>query len=83
MRLLGESVQKSADAVVNHLEEDGGIGGVIALDQKGNGQYRIILILVLTEFTAAFAINCSGMYRGIIRKDGIPLTAIFKDDILQ
>ncbi|KAG8768242.1 hypothetical protein FRC20_007680, partial [Serendipita sp. 405] len=48
MKLLGESVQDAADDVVNHLRENGGIGGVIALDKKGN---------------IAFAINCSGMYR--------------------
>ncbi|KAG8776612.1 hypothetical protein FRC15_011872 [Serendipita sp. 397] len=68
MKLLGESVQDAADDVVNHLQEDGGIGGVIALDKKGN---------------IAFAINCSGMYRGLIKDDGIPLTAIFKEDILD
>ncbi|KAG8827830.1 hypothetical protein FRC17_007709 [Serendipita sp. 399] len=68
MKLLGESVQDAADNVVNHLQEDGGIGGVIALDMEGN---------------VAFALNCNGMYRGLIKDDGIPLTAIFNDDVLD
>lgn len=38
MKLLGESVQRSADVVVEQLEKDGGIGGIIALDSKGNGK---------------------------------------------
>ena len=37
--------------------------------------------LALTGETAvAFSLNCSGMYRGVIRGDGVPLTAIFFDE---
>ncbi|CCA71649.1 related to asparaginase 2 [Serendipita indica DSM 11827] len=68
VKLLGESLQKASDNVVQHLEEDGGVGGVIALDSKG---------------TIVFALNCSGMFRGLIRDDGRPLTAIFKEDVLS
>ena len=25
-------------------------------------------------------LNCPGMYRGVIREDGVPQTAIFKDE---
>jgi hypothetical protein len=39
--------------------------------------------LSLMLFLAAFSLNCSGMYRGIIRADGVPLTAIFRDDPLE
>ncbi|KAF7315308.1 hypothetical protein MIND_00045300 [Mycena indigotica] len=68
VRYLGESLQKAADYAVNELRENGGIGGIIALDNQKN---------------AVFALNCPGMYRGIIREDGVPLTAIFDDDILE
>ncbi|PVG03159.1 L-asparaginase [Serendipita vermifera] len=68
MKLLGESMKRAANNVVADLQRDGGIGGVVAVDTKGN---------------VAFGINCSGMYRGYIKKDGKPLTAIFKDDVLD
>jgi beta-aspartyl-peptidase (threonine type) len=29
------------------------------------------------------ALNCPGMYRGVIYKDGVPKTAIFADDELE
>lgn len=28
-------------------------------------------------------LNCEGMYRGVIREDGVPKTAIFADDKLE
>lgn len=31
----------------------------------------------------ALNLNCTGMYRGLIRKDGVPMTAIFNDDVLE
>jgi len=34
-------------------------------------------------FTVAMPLNCPGMYRGLIREDGIPKTAIFADDVLD
>jgi hypothetical protein len=30
----------------------------------------------------ALSMNCSGMYRGVIRPNGVPLTAIFSDEQL-
>jgi hypothetical protein len=39
MKLLGESVDCAARTVVNDLERDGGIGGVVAVDGKGNGGF--------------------------------------------
>ncbi|KAJ7928642.1 asparaginase [Mycena leptocephala] len=68
IRYLGESLEKAAEYAVEELHQHGGIGGVIALDNMGN---------------VAMPLNCPGMYRGIIRKDGVPLTAIFDDDILE
>lgn len=68
MRYLNESVRKAAKHCVEELRQDGGIGGVIALDNKGN---------------VAMPLNCSGMYRGVVREDGKPKTAIFDDDILD
>ncbi len=50
------------------LADNDGLGGVIALDNEGN---------------FALSLNSTGMYRGVIRHDGRPLTAIFDDDELQ
>lgn len=33
--------------------------------------------------SVALPLNCDGMYRGVIRPDGVPLTAIFSDDELS
>lgn len=41
MKLLNEKVSKAASRVVTNLEKEGGIGGVIALDSKGNGKLFI------------------------------------------
>ncbi|KAI0790695.1 nucleophile aminohydrolase [Abortiporus biennis] len=68
MKYLHESVNESAKQCVEELRKDGGIGGVIALDNKGN---------------VAMPLNCSGMYRGVIKSDGVPKTAIFDDDELD
>jgi beta-aspartyl-peptidase (threonine type) len=38
MKLKGQTVKDAADEVVANLERDGGIGGVIALDLRGNGK---------------------------------------------
>ncbi|KAI0344637.1 asparaginase [Trametopsis cervina] len=68
MRYLNESLHKATEHCVEELRKDGGLGGVIALDNKGN---------------VAMPLNCSGMYRGVIKADGIPKTAIFDDDELD
>ncbi|EIN11455.1 asparaginase [Punctularia strigosozonata HHB-11173 SS5] len=68
MQFLNESVDKAARHAVEDLRKDGGIGGVIALDEEGN---------------VAMPLNCSGMYRGIIREDGVPKAAIFDDEELS
>ncbi|KAF8218327.1 nucleophile aminohydrolase [Mycena galopus ATCC 62051] len=68
VKFLGKSLDKAAKYAVEELRQNGGIGGVIAVDNLGN-------------FAAPF--NCPGMYRGVIKKDGIPLTAIFDDDVLE
>lgn len=38
MRYLGESVRKAGRYVVEELRADAGVGGLIALDDRGNGQ---------------------------------------------
>jgi beta-aspartyl-peptidase (threonine type) len=38
MQYLGESVHQAARSVVEALRRDGGAGGVIALDNQGNGE---------------------------------------------
>ncbi|KAF9047298.1 asparaginase [Panaeolus papilionaceus] len=68
VQYLGESLQQAASQAVQELYEGGGLGGVIALDRDGN---------------VAMPLNCSGMYRGVIREDGVPKTAIFSDDVLS
>lgn len=85
MKLLGESTQQAADNVVDHLAQDGGIGGVIALDNKGKGGVPFSSPSYSQSHgtLVVFSLNCSGMYRGYIKADGKPLTAIFKEDILE
>ncbi|KAF9245061.1 nucleophile aminohydrolase [Melanogaster broomeanus] len=68
MQYLDEPLHKAAQQVVDDLYEDGGLGGIIALDLNGN---------------VALPLNCSGMYRGVIRPDGVPMTAIFNDEELS
>ncbi|KZS98404.1 asparaginase [Sistotremastrum niveocremeum HHB9708] len=67
MKYLGESLEKATSAVVEDLKLNGGLGGLIAVNQDGQ---------------VALPLNCSGMYRGVIRTDGVPKTAIFDDEIL-
>ncbi|KAI0633742.1 asparaginase [Trametes polyzona] len=68
MKYLREPVQRAAKECVEELRRDGGVGGVIALDNAGH---------------VAMPLNCSGMYRGVVREDGVPKTAIFDDDELE
>ncbi|EIW63441.1 asparaginase [Trametes versicolor FP-101664 SS1] len=68
MKYLHEPVERAAKVCVEELRRDGGVGGVIALDNAGN---------------VAMPLNCSGMYRGVVREDGVPKTAIFDDDELD
>ncbi|KAK7472857.1 hypothetical protein VKT23_000965 [Stygiomarasmius scandens] len=67
VKFLGESIEAAASIAVNDLAKDGGVGGVIVLDNEGN---------------VTLPLNCEGMYRGVIREDGEPKTAIFRDDVL-
>jgi beta-aspartyl-peptidase (threonine type) len=62
MRLLGESAQAAADAVIAEVGELGGDGGVIVAAPDG---------------TTAFAFNTPGMYRGRADSAGLREVAIF------
>lgn len=65
MEYQGVSLANAAEEVVmRKLKDVGGRGGVIALDAKGN---------------VAMPFNSEGMYRGVIRADGKPWTAIRKE----
>ncbi|KAH0827436.1 nucleophile aminohydrolase [Lanmaoa asiatica] len=68
MQYLDETLEEAAQHVVDDLFRLGGIGGIIAVDRQGS---------------VALPLNCEGMYRGVIRPDGVPLTAIFLDDELS
>lgn len=43
MRYLQESVDEAAKHCVEELRQNGGIGGVIALDSEGNGTPQFIV----------------------------------------
>lgn len=61
-----ESLADSADTVVNKLlADEGGDGGVIALDANGN---------------IAMPFNTSGMYRASVDRDGNVSVKIYRDD---
>jgi len=67
VRFKGESIKAASEACVEDLRGNGGTGGVIVLDERGN---------------YAMPLNCEGMYRGVITEDGHPKVAIFYDDPL-
>ena len=86
VKLLHEPLKKAAQQAVDDLRKDGGLGGVVALDRNGNGKKTILRTPPLTHLslsTVAMPMNSSGMYRGVIREDGVPKTAIFFDDVLS
>lgn len=87
MQYLDEPLGEAAQHVVDDLFKDGGMGGIIAVDRQGNGKRSCTLSNTLeTDHFAgpvALPLNCDGMYRGVIRPDGVPLTAIFFDDELS
>ena len=62
MRLLGESAQVAADAVIAEVGELGGDGGVIVAGADGS---------------AVFSFNTSGMYRARADSSGLSEAAIF------
>ena len=65
MKYKGQSVQEAAGAVLRELpEEEGGVGGLIALDARGN---------LATPF------NTPGMYRGHVTADGKVYVAIYAE----
>ncbi|KDQ57733.1 hypothetical protein JAAARDRAFT_47593 [Jaapia argillacea MUCL 33604] len=68
VKFLNESLGKATQTAVDDLFQDGSLGGVIAVDRDGD---------------VAMPMNCSGMYRGVVREDGQPKTAIFQDDDLS
>lgn len=43
MQYLNEPLKKSTQFVVDDLRVAGGDGGVIAIDNVGNGEYRILI----------------------------------------
>lgn len=45
--------------------------------------FQDMLLILQTLLPVAMPLNCSGMYRGVIREDGVPKTAIFSDDVLS
>lgn len=66
MRYAGQSLTESAASVVERvLAEDGGAGGVIAIDAQG---------------TVAMPFNTPGMYRAAIGADGSLKVAIYRDE---
>lgn len=82
MQYLREPLAVAAKKAVDDLYADGGLGGVIALDHEGNGMWLLLLSLIPDQFfcPVALPLNCSGMYRGVIREDGVAKVAIFSDE---
>jgi L-asparaginase / beta-aspartyl-peptidase len=64
IRHRGDTLERAAKEVVVELGCNGGRGGIIAVDRAG---------------AVALPFNCSGMYRGMIRADGIALTALYQE----
>ena len=85
MRFKGESIKTASEACVEELRRDGGLGGVIVLDESGNCESFHSSFCNPSDTTLADALplNCQGMYRGVIEEDGISKVAIFHDDVLS
>jgi L-asparaginase / beta-aspartyl-peptidase len=64
MRYRGDNLPEAALAVVAELGRIGGSGGLVAVGQDG---------------ALALPFNCSGMYRGWVREDGVIHTAIYDE----
>ena len=66
------------------LRRNGGIGGVIVLDESGNCEYHCNPFHNHSNgiFADAMPLNCEGMYRGVIKEDGEAKVAIFHNDVL-
>jgi len=66
MEYKGLTLEKATDEIVmKKLKEQGGEGGLIAMDAKGN---------------IAMPFNTPGMYRGYMKKDGKPWVGIYRSD---
>lgn len=63
LRLAGQTLDQAAADVVAELHQDGGDGGLIAVDAEGR---------------VALPFNSAGMYRGAIGPDGVARTAIYE-----
>ncbi|ELU40729.1 L-asparaginase [Rhizoctonia solani AG-1 IA] len=75
IRYQGQSLKSAAQKVVEDLREVGGMGGVIALDNLGNGELK---------FIAHQGIWGTDIVAGrVIDSRGEPKVAIFDDDTLE
>jgi len=68
VRFFGETLNQATSQTVKDLYENGGLGGVIAVDTSAN---------------MSMPFNSPRMYRGVIKPDGVPKTALFADDDLE
>jgi beta-aspartyl-peptidase (threonine type) len=64
IKYANQSIEQAANDVIAELKANGGLGGVIGLDSKGN---------VVMPF------NTPGMFRGYISLDGEPVVAMYGD----
>src|SRR5205807_2393484 len=60
----GDRLAAAAGSVIDELGRVGGSGGLIAVGHDGE---------------IALPFNCSGMYRGYVKSDGIVYTAIYDE----
>ena len=64
IRHRGDTLAEAAGAVIAELGRIGGSGGLVAVGRDG---------------ALALPFNCSGMYRGFVRADGVIHTAIYDE----
>jgi beta-aspartyl-peptidase (threonine type) len=71
-------------ACLEDLRKNGGIGGVIVLDESGNCECFCYSFNIHSNPTLAdsMPLTCEGMFRGVIKEDGEAKVAIFRDDLL-